>query len=143
MKAFALAALAVTSLVSFSAFAHVEPGTHTGTTAAGTACSMVAGVTYFENNAHHPLNERIKITVDGTEFTVGHPPIIDADSDVVFFNHDLFQGIVPTATGAKALIVDMIHSEEKEGPVRFKVIENFWKTGKKESVVCEALVFAK
>jgi hypothetical protein len=143
MKALALASLVASSLVSFAASAHVEPGTHAGKTADGTACSMEAGVTYFENNAHHPLNERIKITVDGTEFVVGHPPVIDADNAVAYFNHDLFQGIVPTSTGAKALVVDMIHSENKEGPVRFTLIENFWKTGKKTSVVCESLAHTK
>lgn len=142
MKAFALT-LVATSLVSFSAFAHVEPGTHTGKTSAGVECKMEAGVTYFENNAHHPLNERIKITVDGTEFTVGHPPIVDAQNEIVFFNHDMFQGVSPTSTGAKALQVEMIHTEEKEGAVSFTLIENFWKTGKKTSVVCESLVFTK
>ena len=133
------AAALVLSLVSFSAQAHVEPGKHVGQTADGKPCSMEAGITYFENNAHHPLNERIKIVVDGTEFTVGHPPVVDAENAIAYFNHDLFQGIVPTSTGAKALVVDMIHSEEKEGPVRFTLIENFWKAGKKTSVVCENL----
>lgn len=139
----ALVAALVLSVVSFAAQAHVEPGKHVGQTADGASCSMEAGATYFENNEHHPLNERIKIVVDGTEFLVGHPPVVDAETAVAYFNHDLFQGIVPTSTGAKALVVDMIHTEEKEGPVRFTLIENFWKTGKKTSVVCENLVHTK
>lgn len=139
----ALIALVMMSVVSIAAQAHVEPGTHKGTTPDGKDCSMVAGVTYFENNAHHPLNERIKVTVDGVDFLVGHPPVVDAENAVAYFNHDLFQGILPTNTGAKALVIDVVHSETKEGPDRFTLIENFWKTGKKTSFICQNLVFVK
>ncbi len=130
-------------ILSVPALAGVKAGTWTGTTADGKACSMTASETYFENSAHHPLNERIKMTVEGTEYVVGHPPIVDAATSTAFFNHDLFQGLVPTATGAKALVIDMIHSETKEGPVRFTAIENKWRTGEKTSIVCDNIVHLK
>lgn len=129
--------------ISAQAFAHVEPGTHTGSSAKGGSCSMVADVTYFENSVKHPLNERIKIKVGNEEFLVGHPPVIDAAQELAHFNHDLFQGVLATPTGAKALIIEMVHTATAEGPIAFTVVENNWKTGAKSSIRCEGLKFVK
>lgn len=119
--------------------AHLEPGTYTGVTAEKATCSMVVGEQYFVDDKPHPLNERIRITVNGVEFVVGHPTVFDSAQDLISFNHDLFQGVVPTATGARALEVVMTHEAGKEGPVSFSQIENFWKTGKKAAIHCAEL----
>lgn len=126
-----------------AALAHVEQGTYKGTTADGKPCSMAAGAQYFEKNMPHPLNERIPVTVDGTAYVVGHPPIIDSQTSLVFFNHDLFQGLFPTTTGAKALEIEMVHTAEFEGPRSFTVIENFWREKKKVSYRCNDIKIVK
>jgi hypothetical protein len=51
------------SLLSISAFAHVEPGVYLGHTAIGEECSMESLSQYFENGEAHPLNERVIIKV--------------------------------------------------------------------------------
>jgi len=126
-----------------TAFSHIEKGEHRGQTAEGTACSLIAGEQSFENNQHHPLNERIKVQVGSDHFTIAHPPVIDAEKSVAFFNHDQFQGVLPTATGAKALVVEMAHTESKEGPVSFTLITHHWKSGEASKVVCTNLEFKK
>ncbi len=136
----------IASLLAFTttaAFAHVEPGIYKGTTADGKECSMTAGKQYFENNTPHPLYERIPVTVGGAAFNVGHPPVINAKDAIVFFNHDLFQGILPTSTGAKALEIEMVHSAEFEGPKSFTLIENFWRANRKESYKCNDIKLVK
>ena len=135
MKRIALALI----FMSTAALAHVEPGTYLGTTPEGHQCVMTAEATYFENNQRHPLNERIKITVGSRTFTVAHPSVIDSSKGTVGFNHDLFQGVVPTATGAAALEIAMEHSETFEGPRSFIVMEDFWRDKRRESMKCDNL----
>lgn len=131
------------ALIPTAAFAHVEPGTYTGITADKSVCSMVAGAQYFVDDKPHPLNERIRITVDGTEFVVGHPAVIDTSKDLVSFNHDLFQGVRATNTGAQVLEIVMSHEPGKEGPVSFALVENFWKTGKKTALRCGEFTYSR
>ena len=113
-------------LFSLPALAHVEPGTYVGTDEEGKECSMVAGSTYFEGGERHPLRERIKIVVNGQEFIVGHPPVLNFAESVVTFNHDAFEGVLAVAKGAKALQVGMEHSEKFEGPTGFTLVTNDW-----------------
>ncbi len=131
--------LASLVFIATPAFAHVEPGTYKGMTSDGKECSMVAGKQYFENNTPHPLNERIPVTVEGKTMHVGHPPVIDSKEALVFFNHDLFQGVLPTSTGAQAIEIEMVHSAEFEGPRSFTYMENFWKAKQRQSYKCNDL----
>lgn len=130
-------------LVSVSAFAHVEPGMYKGTKADGSECSMVAGETYFEKETPHPLNERISIRVGEDAFVVGHPPVFQPKDSFVYFNHDVFQGILPTATGAKAIEIEMVHTKDKEGPVSFTFVENQWRAKVRSSYTCSGLQHQK
>ena len=134
MKAF----LTVIMTLGFAALAHahVEPGTYKGVTADGKPCEMKSIRMYFENNVAHPLNERVEIEVNGQNFKVGHPPVIDSKTATAFFNHDMFQGVLPTSVGADALEVTMVHTQEFEGPSAFTLISNNWKTGAKTSLKC-------
>lgn len=125
--------------LSWTATAHVEPGLYLGKTTSGQTCQMTAGVTYFENNVQHPLNERIKIKIGTDEFVVGHPPVVDRKQNMAYFNHDVFQGVLPTATGAKALIIDMIHSATQEGPTGYDLIQHGWKANQRVVVRCTGL----
>lgn len=121
---------------TFSANAGLAQGVWIGKTASGQPCQMTAGVTYFENNVQHPLNERIKISIGADEFLVGHPPVVDRKQNIAFFNHDAFQGVLATPTGAKALIIDMQHTSLQEGPVGFDIIQHAWKTKQRSVIQC-------
>ena len=124
-------------LLGMTANAHIEPGTWVGATIKSEECSMLVGEAFFENNMGHPLNERIRITVGADALVVGHPPVVSSADSLAYFNHDMFQGIVPTSTGAKAYIINMVHSATFEGPSSFEVIENQWKAGTKTHLKCE------
>lgn len=128
-------------LLSFSlpTFAHVNPGFHHGKTPQGQTCFLHAGETTFLENKHHPLNERIQIRVGNDEFTVGHPPHVDLSQSMVAFNHDLFEGILPTSKGAKALLIEMVHEANFEGPKNFHVIEHDWKANRRSVMSCLGL----
>lgn len=118
------------------AFAHIEEGTYAGVTAQGDKCSMVAGKNYFLNNTPHPLNERIEIQVNNENFVVHHPLVVNPDEPVAAFNHDLFEGVIPTKTGALGLVIKMSHTETFEGPSEFSFIQHEYKTDKRSVLTC-------
>ncbi len=134
---------ALVCLLALPAFAHIEKGVHQGKTATGETCTLTAGDQTFVNNTHHPLNERITVQVGADTFVLGHPPVIDADKGIAYFNHDQFQAILPNSKGAKALVVEMIHTEEKEGPASYTLITHDWTTDTATKVVCSDLTFVK
>lgn len=123
-------------VISTAAFAHIEPGVYRGQTSSGEACEFTAIDQYFEGGVKHPLNERIRIEANGTRWVMAHPPVIDLEQSTAFFNHDLFQSVQPTQTGAIAFIIEMKHEGANEGPVAFQVITHHWKTGKHEGTRC-------
>ncbi|MCM0606928.1 MAG: hypothetical protein KA715_12630 [Xanthomonadaceae bacterium] len=133
----------VTILFSQSSFAHIEPGIYVGETPTGGECSIESVRQYYVDDVRHPLNERIELKMkDGTKFTVGHPPIIDTEEKYEYtgYNHDLFQGVLPTKVGADALSINMDHPEGKEGrPVAFHFLSHNWKEKKIKVLHCENL----
>lgn len=135
MKLFILAASLVFSLEV--AQARVEPGSHKGKSSDGTDCEMVAGKTYFDKNVRHPLNERIEIQVNGEAFVIQHPPVISVEDKSAFFDHDQFHGVLPTKTGAKALVLKMEHSNSFEGPSEFYVITHEYKSDVRTILNCK------
>ena len=119
--------------------ADIEKGTWKGTVREGVDCFIDAGEQTFEGGLHHPLSERIDIKIGQTHYSVHHPYSIDPEKGAVKFNHDLFEGVVPTATGAYAVQINMVHSDEFDGPSSFSVMEHNWKTGDIELVKCLSL----
>jgi len=130
------ASVLVFNLLFSVAQAHIAPGVHKGETADGEACEMTVGRTYFENNVGHPLNERIEITIDGDRFVVQHPPVISVDQKMAYFNHDLFQGVLATSVGAKAVVIKMEHTATSEGPVEFSLITHEYNGDKRQILTC-------
>lgn len=130
-------------LVASVSKAHIEPGVYKGITDKKENCEMTVVRQYFENNKPHPLNERIEIQIAGETFKVGHPPVISAKDFVVSYNHDMFQGLVPTDTGAKAVEITMVHTPEFEGPSDFNLIENKWRSGEKAGLKCLEIKLVK
>lgn len=119
--------------------AHIEPGTWKGVVSKDAACFMEVGARTFENNIPNPVNERIQITIGSTAYSVRHPYQIDTNEGKVTFDHDLFESVVPTMTGAFALKIHMKRSETYEGPSRLSVMEHDWKSGFREVVHCSDL----
>jgi hypothetical protein len=132
-----------TILTAIPAMAHIEVGTHSGQTADGKTCSFIAGEQTFENGLRHPLNERIKINIDGEDFNIQHPATIDLEKGVTYFNHDQFQAVQPTTKGSKALVIKMVHSKEFEGPSEFTLINSEWKSGQNQVIQCTGLKHQK
>lgn len=126
--------------VSASAFAHIEPGVYRGRLSSGETCEFTAIDQYFEGGVKHPLNERIRIEANGSRWIMAHPPVVDTEQSIAFFNHDIFQSVQATQTGATALVIEMKHEGANEGPVAFQVITHNWKTGKHEASRCADLV---
>ena len=124
---------------TLSAQAHISPGVYQGTDARGETCSMTVADQFYEG-ARHPLNERIRLNVEGIEYVVGHPPVVEAATDTAFFNHDLFQAIQGTPEGARALVIEMVGSDESNrGPGSFQVITHKWRSNERSSLKCSSL----
>lgn len=134
-----IAILSTVLFTALSAQAHLEPGVYSGKTAQGQACFMQIVKVYFEKNQQHPLNERALIQVGSNkeiQITVGHPPLIDVATATAAFNHDFFHGVLPTATGAMALVVKMAHTQTFEGPTEFHFIQHEYKSNKRSVQSC-------
>ncbi len=125
--------------LSFSTFAHIAQGTWKGVISEKANCFMEVGAQTFENNLPNPLNERIAVTIGSTTYSVRHPYSINPVDGRISFNHDLFEGVVATETGAYALQIKMLHTDNYEGPESLSVMEDNWKTGMKEVVNCNQL----
>lgn len=119
-----------------TAQAHISPGVHKGETTDGQACEMTVGRTYFENNTHHPLNERIEITINGDSFLVYHPPYVSTAEKIAYFDHGQFQGVLATATGAKAVVIKMQHTAGSEGPTEFSLITHDYAQDNRQMLTC-------
>lgn len=134
-------ALILSLALSFTAAAnaHVETGVYRGVTPDGQPCEMRAIGMSFEGGVHHPLTERVIIDYGGETFRVAHPSAIVRETAQVTFNHDLFEGINPDSNGAKALVVEMIHSQTFEGPGAFEFIQHDWRNKTSTKLRCESI----
>lgn len=131
-----LALLLAASVLSFSAMAHVEPGPYKGLDQNGKVCSFTIGDMYFENDMRHPLTERLRVseivfvernTADAV-WSLGHPPVVNTEVGSNRYNHDIFQQIVPTKTGATSVTVLKGPEESEDGkPVGIIYIEDNYK----------------
>lgn len=123
---------------SAQAFAHVSKGEYKGHDLAGKACSFKVGETWFADEIEHPLTERIEITKiaffkfspELNQFQAGHPPVVNVESGLVRFNHDIFQDVTPSFTGAVS--VTLLKGKEESGtPVGIIYIEDNYKVASK------------
>lgn len=128
-------------LTTQTAFAHIEKGTWIGKTDKGLQCTMLAIETYHDGGMDHPLTERVRVRIGNDEVVLSHPPVVSAATAMAFFNHDVLQAVIPTTTGARAIVVDMHHEPGKDGgPVAFHVIDHIWKNDVRSAVHCENIV---
>lgn len=127
-------------LLPMTAFAHVDEGVFIGKTDDGSGCEMESLGTYFENNMKHPLNERVKLLVNGITYVVQHPAIIDETKGIAAFDHDQFKGYSANKKGATALVVKMDHSAQIEGPKEFYLITHTYNPDSRNVLKCSELV---
>ncbi len=129
----------ITLFLPFLALGHIEKGTWKGSVREGVDCFMDVGDQSFLDDIHHHLNERIQVKVGAIEYMVKHPYSIDTKTGTIDFNHDIFEGVVATPTGAYGIQINFVQSDNFEGPSGFSVMEHDWKTGFKEIVICNSL----
>ena len=135
--------LAFTSVLFISAtsFAGLDIGKFEGTSEKGEPCKLEVVSYSYENGVHHPLNERVTVIENGNEWIVRHPPVINEEEGKVRFNHNFFETVSPTATGAKFLKMTINHDAEPHAPISYTVIEDNYKDSTKSSKeVCNSLV---
>ena len=130
-----LALLSLT-LLSTIAHAHIEKGDYKGIDQNGKVCSFRIGEMWFEGEIEHPLTERIEVSklefADFkpvlNQFQTGHPPVVNIEAGLVRFNHDIFQDIVATGTGAVSVTILKQKEESAEGkPVGIIYIEDSYR----------------
>ncbi|MES2767510.1 MAG: hypothetical protein V4596_00070 [Bdellovibrionota bacterium] len=141
MKLFAF----ITALsISVTSFAGIDIGKYEGTSQKGEPCKLEVLSYSYENDVHHPLNERVTIVENGTEWIVRHPPVINEEEGKVRFNHNFFETVSPTPTGAKFLKMTINHDAEPHAPTSYTFIEDNYKDATKSvKEVCSGLVKVK
>ena len=131
---------ALLCLLPLSVFAHINEAVYAGKTEDGSRCEMKSLGTYFEDNMRHPLNERVKLLVNGITYIVQHPAIIDETKPIATFDHDQFKGYVANKTGATALVIKMDHHAQIEGPSEFYLITHTYNPDSRHVLKCSGLV---
>ncbi|MBL7557022.1 MAG: hypothetical protein JNM24_14455 [Bdellovibrionaceae bacterium] len=129
-------------LVGSAAMAHLQVGVYSGIQAGGQVCQVRVKNVYYLNNAAHPLNERVDIEVQGVAITLQHPPIISSEKKMAYFNHDMFQGILPTQQGAMGFEMKISHARVARDvaiPTEFHLIQHVYQGDKRSSLVCTQL----
>lgn len=128
-------------LFTVTSFAGLETGKYVGTTKNGEVCAIEVVSYSYENNAKHPLNEKVLVIIDEMEWTVKHPPVVSVEEGKVRFDHNFFEAVIPVATGAKFLQMTINHDVEPHAPTSFTLIEdNYRDSSKSSKIVCTGLV---
>ena len=123
-----------------SASAHFELGVYKGLTQYSEECSFEIKSVRFENELHHPLNERVIIDLKNypnTEFR--HLPIVSSNSASVRPKRKVLSAVFPHSSGASAFELFM----NDNGPFKLVYINDNYKTGARETQVCDSLSLQK
>lgn len=129
-------------LLGSAAMAHLQVGVYSGVQSSGQACQVRVKNVYYLNNVAHPLNERVDIEVQGIAMALQHPPIISSEKKMAYFNHDMFQGILPTQQGAMGFEMKISHARVTRDvaiPTEFHLIQHVYQGDKRSSLVCVQL----
>ena len=128
-------------LAATSAFAHIDIGTYKGKSADGSECKFKVEAVDFQFEIHHPLNERVTITIDDAKFVFQHLPLIDAATKTVKPEGGKLTSAAGTNDGSFAFVLEMEHTPTHEGPVSMTAIFNDKDPAKSLSDTCTSLVF--
>ena len=124
--------------------AHVERGMYKGFDQNGEPCSFKIGDTWFADEIEHPLTERLPITdlkLSGLKpkydmWQLGHPPIVNLDTGRVGYNHDLFQDIIPTFSGAASVTLYKTETKPAKPTVLIYIEDHYKNPERAKKVTC-------
>lgn len=126
-----------------SAWAHLELTTYSGETVDGKPCSVKVNSVAHEGGVHHPLRERVSVTIDKYTLELRHgtnwPDVkpLDFELDTGHLKGS-FGDIIKANGEVKALTVAfemvMSHDNGNEGPTAFRFGENYWDIVNNESL---------
>jgi hypothetical protein len=104
------------SLSGSTAWANLQIGRYSGVTPDGAACGFDVLAVEFEGGLRHPLNERVRVVVEGGNWVLRHAPSIKSAELKVEFDHDHLTAAMGERGAAQAVELTMDHSEGKDGP---------------------------
>lgn len=136
--------IAISMLATTAAFAHVQKGDYKGLDQTGKSCAFTIGETWFQDDFEHPLSERIEVSklvfADFkpvmNQFQTGHPPVVNLESGLARFNHDLFQDIMPTSVGAVSVTILKGESESGAPKGIIYIEDNYKNKNESKKVTC-------
>lgn len=133
---------AVAALTASQAFAHIEPGIYRGTSD-GAPCTVEILSITFEGDFKHPLNERVKASVNNQlPLTLSHLPKVDIAGNKIEHEKGILTGAVAEAMGENAtlktaVVLEMSHEPGTSGPTRYTLMKEL--NGVTTTAVCSGL----
>ncbi len=138
-------ALALITLISSFAFAHIELGTYVGVQQDRSACSFEVKSVGFKDNIRHPLQERVVIVAQDVTFELAHRPMLEPATRSVTGEKEILtgaQGAVQAAWGARLTMGE--NAEGEHGPQELVLIyDNYKKDDADQMIVCSELKHQK
>lgn len=127
--------------VAGSAQADLLLGVFEGQTANGEVCKIQVNTKYYFPDQHHPLNERVSVTVDGLNWDLAHPPVLNVEAGTVTFDHNVFQQIVALdevgRMGSEALVMKINHDVEPHPAIEFThIVHDYRNASQSKKVTC-------
>ncbi len=131
-------------LFTLEAQARVAKGVYKGLDQNGNPCVFEIGDTWFADEYEHPLTERVpvvKLKFSGMKpqydmWQMGHPSIVDIASVKVGFNHDLFQDVIPTFTGAASVTLFKTDTKPAKPTSLVYMEEHYKNSDLSKKIVC-------
>lgn len=134
----------VTLILALAGFAqaHIELGIYKGVNAENQVCSFEVKEVTYRDNVRHPLHEKVRITVDGKDFELTHPPVLNIELGTVTAEQEVFTGTVGVARAAYGVQIVMGESDVSgHGPQQLYVLFNDYRDSTKNTkTVCSSLV---
>jgi hypothetical protein len=110
----------------------------------GQACEIEVLTKYYTDNTPHPLNERISVKFEGSQWELAHPAVIKEADSQVRFDHSFFQQIIAKPTGAASLVMAIDHEAEPHAATSFVMIDdNYRDASKSRKISCANLTLVK
>lgn len=140
MKLKSLFALA--TLTAAPAFAHIEPGLYRGLSD-GAPCTVEVLSITFEGDFKHPLNERVKVSVNNQlPLTLSHLPKVDIAGNKIEHEKGILTGAIAESMGESgtlktAVVLEMSHEAGASGPTQYTLMKEL--NGVTTTAVCSGL----
>jgi hypothetical protein len=142
-RGFSVGVLGFLFLSSVSAEAHLKVGKYQGKLGtAGESCEIEIKAIEFPSGVRHPLNERVRVVVNGVEWVLSHAPSVSEAPLSVQWDSSHLTGAQGTREGAFFLSLEIDHTEGHEGPSQFVLTEDYRDAGTQDRMsTCQGLSF--